>query len=179
MSSRLLRLIAAVSVIIMAMYSPATRSACVAGQERPAAAPTAGAAPHNNLAIIVNRSNPVDNLSFAELRQYFLGERTHWPNRRRVTLVMRDASRPERDAVLRIIYKMREQDFRTHFLRAKFTGELTEEPRLLDTTSRVINFVFLQPGAIGYVPADEAVPSVKTLRVDNLLPGDTGYKLTF
>ena len=126
-----------------------------------------------------DRANPVEDLSFAELRQYFLGERTRWPNGRRVTLVMRDSTRPERDAVLRVVYEMREQDFRAHFLRAKFTGELPEEPREFDTTSRVVNFVFLQPGAVSYVRADEVAPSVKVLSVDGLLPGEAGYKLTF
>jgi len=136
------------------------------------------AAPHESLAIIVNRTNPINNLSFAELRQYFLGERTRWPNGRRVTLVMLDTSQPEREAVLRIIYEMREQDFHEHFLRAKFTGELPEEPRLFDTTSRVVNFIFLQSSAVGYIRADEVSPSVKVLRLDGLLPDDPGYKLT-
>lgn len=135
-------------------------------------------ASHNSLAIIVNRTNPIDNLSFAELRQYFLGERTHWSNGRRVTIVMREPDEPERDAVLRIIYEMREQDFHEHFLRARFTGETLEEPRLLDTPARVVNFVFLQPGAIGYVRADDVAPSVKVVRVDGLLPDDANYKLT-
>lgn len=144
-----------------------------------AARQTSTAAARDMLAIIVNPSNPVENLSFAELRQYFLGERTHWPNGRRVRLVMRDASRPEREAVLRTVYEMREQDFHAHFLRARFTGELPEEPRLLDTTPRVLSFVFLQPGAVAYVRAAEVSPAVKVLRVDGLLPGDAGYRLTF
>ena len=166
--SRALRLFAAVSALAAAVYVPTAGPARSAARE-----------PRESLAIIVNRTNPVENLSFAELRQYFRGERTHWPNGRRVTIVMRDASRPERDAVLRIIYEMREQDFHAHFLRAKFTGELPEEPRVLDATSRVINFVFLQPGAVGYVRAGEVTPSVKVIRLDGLLPGDADYKLTF
>jgi ABC-type phosphate transport system substrate-binding protein len=165
------RLISFALLSVAAAYGLAAEGARAARGGR-AAAP-------DSLAIIVHRSNPVENLSFEELRLYFLGERTHWPAGRRVTIVMRDPSHPERDAVLRIIYDMREQDFHAHFLRAKFTGETLEEPRLLDTTSRVLNFVFLQPGAIGCVRAAEAGPSVKVLRIDGLAPGDPGYKLTF
>jgi hypothetical protein len=177
---RALRLIAAATLLTLTAYGLTANRARSATQERPATSRTATtAAPRESLAVIVNRTNPVDNLSFDELRQYFLGERTHWPNGRRVTLVMRDTSRPERDAVLRTVYEMREQDFHAHFLRAKFTGEVPEEPRPLDTTSRVINFVFLQPGALAYVRADEVAPSVKVLRLDGLMPGDPGYKLTF
>jgi|GEM_PF-434958 len=183
--SRKLRLLAAAAVLAAAGWpSPLRAPAANQGPPAPprqagAAAGPAAPATRDSLAIIVNRANPVDDLSFAELRQYFLGERTHWPNGRRVTIVMRDPPRPEREAVLRSVYRMREQDFRAHFLRAKFTGELPEEPRLLDTPSRVVNFVFLQPGAVGYVRAAEAPPSVKVLRLDGLLPGDPDYKLTY
>jgi ABC-type phosphate transport system substrate-binding protein len=182
---RSLRIVAAVLTLTAAAYrmtaapARADAGACRAAQGQTATAGEQRAAPGGSLAFIVNRSNPVEDLSFAELRQYFLGERTHWPNGRRVTLVMRDATRPEREAVLRAVYEMREQDYRAHFLRAKFTGEVQEEPRELDTTSRVVNFVFLQPGAVGYVRADEVGPSVKVLRLDGLMPGDAGYRLTF
>lgn len=174
-----LRLIAAAAVLTAAAYGPTAGRPHAARQAGRASAARDGGSPRNSLAVIVSRTNPVENLSFAELRQYFLGERTHWPNGRRVTLVMRDAPGPERDAVLRLVYEMREQDFHAHFLRAKFTGAVPEEPRLLDTTSRVINFVFLQPGALAYVRADEVAPSVKVVSLDGLMPGDPDYKLTF
>src|SRR2546429_5259029 len=45
-------------------------------------------AAEDSLGIVVNRSNPVENLSFAELRKIFLGEQTHWSNGRRITVVM-------------------------------------------------------------------------------------------
>ena len=35
--------------------------------------------------IIVNQSNSVDNFAFEELRKVFLGERSHWPNGRRIS----------------------------------------------------------------------------------------------
>lgn len=158
-------------------YGAASGRARVAAQDEGAGRTAAEG--RESLAVIVNRANPVENLSFAELRHYFLGERTHWPNGRRVALVMRGAAHDERDAVLRLIYEMREQDFRAHFLRARFTGETLDEPHLLDTTSRVANFVFLQPGAVGCVRAAELPPSAKVVRIDGRLPGDAGYRLTY
>lgn len=91
---------------------------------------------------------------------------------------MRQPEQPEGDAVLRVVYEMREQYFHAHFLRARFSGETLEEARLLDTAARVVNFVFLQPGAVGCVRAAGAGPSVKVVRVDGLPPGDANYKLT-
>src|ERR1700741_1583943 len=63
-----------------------------------------GAGSEQSLAIIVNPSNPIENCSFEELRKIFLGEKSHWPNGRRITLVMLDPAQAERKVVLRDIY---------------------------------------------------------------------------
>lgn len=39
-------------------------------------------------------------------------------------------------------------------------------------------FVYSVPGAIGYVRPDEVDGSVKVIRVDGRLPGESGYRLT-
>src|SRR5215471_19243271 len=72
--------------------------------------------PKESLVIIVNRENPIENLSMADLRTIFLGERSHWPNGRRITLVMMDPGMEERNAVLRDICRMSETEFSRHFL---------------------------------------------------------------
>src|ERR1700682_239695 len=71
-----------------------------------------------NLAVVVNLSNPVQNLSMPELRRIFLGERSHWPNGRRITLVMMEPGQPERAAVLSLICQMNESDFKNQIGRA-------------------------------------------------------------
>src|SRR5579863_6446201 len=58
------------------------------------------------LVIVVNRSNPLDDLSSAELRKIFLGNRSHWANGRRITLVMREPGEPERTALIRDVCGM-------------------------------------------------------------------------
>ncbi len=130
-----------------------------------------------DLAIIVNKSNPVENISLADLRKIFLAERSRWPNGRKVTIVMREQGRAERSAALKLIYRMREQDFNRYFLNIKFTGEALEEPKLLASSDGMIKFVFNVPGAIGYARASEVDSSVKVLRIDGLAPGQPGYKL--
>jgi periplasmic binding family protein len=133
-----------------------------------------------DLAIIVNKSNPVQNLSLGELREYFLAERRHWSTRQKIRVAMREPGSPEREVVLRLVCGMsRDQDFTTHFLRAKFSEQVMEEPRNLDSTPNMIKFVANVSGAIGYVRADEVDPLVRVIRVDDLSPGDPGYKLKF
>ena len=133
----------------------------------------------SDLAIIVHKSNPVENLSLTELREYILAERSHWSTRQKIRVAMREPGSPEREAVLRLVCGMkRDQDFTTYFLRAKFSEQVVDEPRNLDSAPNMIRFVANVAGALGYVRADEVDPSVRVIRVDNLSPGDSGYKLT-
>jgi ABC-type phosphate transport system substrate-binding protein len=141
-----------------------------------AAPPPPGGAAEQALAIIVNQSNPVENFSLDELRKIFLGERSHWPNGRRITLVMLDTTQPERKVVLRDIYGMSEKDFNSHFIQGVFTGAVFVSPKTLATAADVRKFVFNVPGAIGYVRASEVDSSVKVLRVDGHLPEDKDYR---
>jgi len=130
-----------------------------------------------SLAIIVNQSNTVDDLSMAELRAVFLGERSHWPNGRRITLVMMEQGQPEREAILREICRLGEADFRRRILQGLFTGEVLVSPKTLATPLGVRKFVFNVPGAIGYLRPKDVDGSVKVIRVNGRLPGDAEYAL--
>ena len=136
------------------------------------------AAPHASLAIIVNTQNPVDALSLDELRRMLLGEVTRWPDGRKITIAMRDAGQPERDAVLRLVCRMSDQDFTRYLLHASFRGELQSTPKVLDTPTGVRRFVFNVPGAIGYVRGDEVDGSVKVVKITGPVPEEPAFGLT-
>jgi ABC-type phosphate transport system substrate-binding protein len=129
------------------------------------------------LAIVVNRSNPLTEISLADLRRVFRGQRSRWSNGRRVTLVMRDPGAPERLAILQSLYGLEEEQYRRTYLQAVFSGEATDAPKTLASTNGVLRFVYNVPGAIGYVRARDVDASVKMLRVDGRLPGESGYRL--
>ena len=129
------------------------------------------------LAIVVNRNNPLTEISLADLRRVFRGQRSRWTNGRRVTLVMRDPGTPERDAILRSVYGLDEAEYRRSFLQAVFSGQTSDAPKTLASSNGVVRFVYNVPGAIGYVRARDVDASVKTLRVEGRLPGEPGYRL--
>lgn len=155
----------------------------LAAPRREAAAPTASSPPAEQnlptqpLAIVVNRSNSVDDLSMPELRRIFLGERSHWSNGRRITLVMREPGEPERKTILKDVCQMNESELKNHFLHGLFTGEILVSPKILATPVGVRKFVFNVPGAIGYLRLSDVDNTVKVVRVDEFLPEDKGYKL--
>jgi periplasmic binding family protein len=123
------------------------------------------------LVFVVNRKNPVDSLSLADVRMMLLGERSHWSDGARVTVVMRDPNEPERDAVIRLVCRMDERNYTRTVLRAVFTAELQSAPKLLGTPAGVMRFIYNVPGAIGYVRASEVDNSVKTVRLSDAPAG--------
>jgi phosphate transport system substrate-binding protein len=129
------------------------------------------------LAIVVNRNNPLSEISLADLRRVFRGHRSRWSNGRRVTLVMRDTGTVERDAILRTLYGVAEVEYRRTYLQAIVSGEASDAPKTLASTNGVLRFVYNVPGAIGYVRARDVSSSVKMLRIDGRLPGEPGYRL--
>jgi phosphate transport system substrate-binding protein len=140
-------------------------------------APPAPSVPDDTIAIIVNQSNTIDDLSLKELRTVFLGERSHWPNGRRITLVMMDPGLSERKAVLRDVCHMNETEFSRHFLQGLFTGEVFVSPKTLSTSVGVRKFVFNVPGAIGYLRASDVDGSVKVIKVNGHRPEEADYPL--
>ncbi len=129
------------------------------------------------LAIVVNKTNPVENLSSNDLRGLLLGEQRTWANGRRVTIVMREPGQPERLIVLKAVCRMTDSDYIRYFMQAQFTGDLQATPKVLATPEGMRKFVFNVPGAVGYVRASEVDASVKVVRIDGRLPGEAGYKL--
>ena len=129
------------------------------------------------LAVIVNKNNPIENMTLDELRKYCLQERKHWDDNKRVTIVLREPGQAERDAVLQLIYQMSESDFNRYFLQREFTGEVQSAPKHLSSATGVSRFVFNVPGAIGFARAADVDGSVKVLRVNGYAPGDPQYPL--
>ena len=137
----------------------------------PPPSPQAAQAPVGMVAVplvfVVNRKNPTEALSLAEVRMMLLGERSHWPDGARVTVVMRDPKQPERDAVIRLVCRMDDRDYTRTVLRAVFAAELQSAPKLLGTPAGVMRFIYNVPGAIGYVRASEVDDSVKIVRLSD------------
>jgi ABC-type phosphate transport system substrate-binding protein len=164
-------------VVLLLLAGGLPRADVSGGGNGASAIPAAAPGAEQTLAIIVNQSNTVENFSLAELRKIFLGERSHWPNGRRITLVMLDPAQPERKVILREIYGMNEKDLNQHFIQGVFTGVVLVSPKTLGTPAEVLKFVFNVPGAIGYLRASDVDGSVKILRVDGHLPDDKDYRL--
>ena len=129
------------------------------------------------VAIIVDRNNPVSNVSLTQLREIFFGDRRWWTHERPITLVTMANGSGERETVLRTVYKMDENTFEKYFFFEVYRGELLNSPTNLPTSGEVKKFISRKPGALGYVRSSDVDSTVKVLRIDGLLPDDDGYPL--
>ncbi len=129
------------------------------------------------VAIVVHPQVDIDDLSFDQLKSIFLAEQQHWPDRSRITLLVRAAIAPERDLILTEIYGMSEDRYRRYWIGKMFRSEVASGPKIVFSTDMLRDLVTVIPGSIGFVPVSEVGPDLKVIRIDGGLPGDEGYPL--
>ncbi len=130
-----------------------------------------------DIAIVVRPDVPVDNLSFAELRRLFLGDRQFWTSNVRVTLLVRAPGAHERDVVLKSIYQMSEAQFRQYWIAKVFRAEAASGPRIVYSNEMAVDLVGGTPGAVAFVDASQVPKGLKVLKINGLLPGAKEYPL--
>jgi len=130
-----------------------------------------------DLAVMVNSDTPVTDLSLAEVRNVFLGQRQYWNPKLPVVLLMRAPVARERDIVLKVIYQMSEEEYTQYWVAQVFRAEVTSPPKNVYSNDMQYELVAAIPGAIAVVDARNVRPGVKVVRVDGKLPGEKGYPL--
>jgi len=131
----------------------------------------------SDLAVVVNSDTPVSDLSLAEIRKVFLGERQYWNPKLPVVLLIRAPVARERDVVLRVIYQMSEEQYTQYWVAKIFRAEVTSPPKIVYSNDMQFELVAAIPGAIAFVDAHNLHPGAKVVRVDGKLPGEKGYPL--
>jgi ABC-type phosphate transport system substrate-binding protein len=130
-----------------------------------------------DIAVVVNQSVPVDNLSLAELRRILLGDREFWTPSVRVTLLIRAPVARERDAALKQVCQMTEAQFRQHWIGKVFRAETASGPKIVYSNEMALDQVSRIPGAIAFVEGSTAARGTKILKIDGLAPGQAGYRV--
>ena len=138
---------------------------------------TTGTPADTEVAIVVNSANPVNNLTLSELRKIYFGDRQYWKGNLPVLVLMRSRGAHEREVVLRVVFEMTEETYTKYWVAKVMRAEVSDPPASLYSFGMLQEGVRGNPGAIGYVNANDLRPGVKVLRIDGLLPGESGYPL--
>jgi len=113
--------------------------------------------------VIVNKSNGVTDVSLMNAQKIFKGEKSSWPNGKRITILMLAQGQPERAVILREVYKMNDADYSKFFLQATFSGQVTAPPKEAGSGTQMKQMVADNPGSIGYIQKTDVDDSVKVV----------------
>jgi hypothetical protein len=139
----------------------------------PVAADSAG----GDVAVVVNSTVPVGEMSFTELRRVFLGERQFWSSSLRISLLLHAPAARERDVLLKTVYEMSEAQLRQHWIGKVFRAEAASAPQMFFSEEEIVQALATIPGSIAAVDATRLPRGLRVLKIDGRLPGEPGYRL--
>lgn len=126
------------------------------------------------IAVVVNRANPVSNFTLEELRRLYLGTTTRLGRGLAVALIEYP---PARQAFYRRVLAMSETSVKRHWIAVVFAGEGAEPPREIADPAELLQYVAAHPGAVAFVNHELVDTSVKVVTVNGLRPTEAGYPL--
>lgn len=139
--------------------------------------PSHAQAKGSDIAVVVNPSTPISDLSLSEVRKIFRGDRQYWTKDVPVVLLIRAPKSRERDVVLRTIYDMSESQFKQYWIAKIFRAEATVAPKIVYSNDMAKELVSVIPGAIAFIPQNDVSDSLKVVKIDGRMPGESGYPL--
>lgn len=131
----------------------------------------------NDIAVVVHPDTPVTDMTVAEVRKVFIGERQYWTSNMPVILLVRAPVAREREVVLKVIYQMTESQFKQFWIAKIFRSEAVSAPKIVYSSDMANQILSAVPGAIGFVDAKSVAPGLKVVKVNGKLPGDPEYPL--
>lgn len=122
-------------------------------------------APHGaGIAVIVNKDNPVNELSASEVKLYWLRKiKKRWPEiNKNIKPADRKNKCPEQETFYHKVLGMSAIDVETYFIQKQYDN--AEKPQdKFNNDADIIEFVASEPGAIGFINKNSVNSSVKVV----------------
>lgn len=129
-------------------------------------------AEEDSIAVIVNPSNKLTNLSGTELMKIYKGASEKWPDGQRIVVINRPFDSMIRKRFYRIV--LGAEPTQKFFV---VGSPVVFKTMVLESDLATRKFVARIPNAIGYVTLSEVDASVKALTIDGKSVEDPNYKL--
>src|SRR5204862_3465487 len=104
---------------------------------------------------------PISNLSLADVRKVFLGDRQYWSTDVPVVLLIRAPVARERNVVLKVIYQMSESQFKQYWIAKIFRAETATAPKVVYSNDMANELVTAIPATIAFIDAQAVRPRTK------------------
>jgi hypothetical protein len=125
-------------------------------------------------AVIVHGGSKLQEVNLADLAKLCRGEKSSWPDGQSFTLVMLDPEAPEMRGPIQKLFGVSSAEMKQHVAKLNASRPFI---KIVDHDEDVLRAVDATPGAVGIVDVYVINSSVKVLRIDGLLPFDSGYAL--
>jgi len=132
------------------------------------------AATRAQVAVIVNRSNSIQNLALSDLQRLYLGQSVTFSNGTRVVLVTNPAAESR---FYSAVLGMTSDRFQRHWMELVFQGQDVTPPKPIANQDELNRFVAEHPGALAFLDLAAVDQSVKIMTIDGRPPTDPAYRL--
>lgn len=122
----------------------------------------------HHMAVVVNKENPVGDVTSAHLAKLFRAEVKKWPDGKSVVLVLHRNSEGEAETLQRL-NKLSATAWKNLLIEHK------DSILLVDSDEDVLKTVRSTPGAVGMVEVHFVDNTINVVRVDGKLPLQSGY----
>lgn len=130
-----------------------------------------------DVAIVVNKDNPINELSIRELTAVFELQQQFWKGGSKVRVIMQKAGCRERKVMLKNVYYRTDESLNKYWLIRMFKAEIADLPEIEASNEKVKQVVSKHVDAIGFIDASKVDDTVKVLKIDGLLPGAEKYRM--
>jgi ABC-type phosphate transport system substrate-binding protein len=128
------------------------------------------------VAVIVNKSNPINALTMDQLKKILLAQESKWPSGSRIMVWLTSPGQRDRAGTLKMICGMSETDFTLHYVHAFKGGG--DPPSIVASSAQMRQSIAGVVNGVGFMLASQLDDSVKVIAIDGIMPGAPSYKLT-
>jgi|SRR5947209_288621 len=122
----------------------------------------------HHTAVIVNKTNPVESVTSAQLARMVRGETEEWPDGSHVVLVLHKGRAAEAET-LQHLNNMSATEWKA------FIAAHRDSIVFVNTDADVLREVQSEAGAIGFIEVHSINSSINVVHVDGKLPMEFGY----
>jgi len=129
------------------------------------------------IAVVVNKSNPVTDISYNELKQILEARKQYWGNGERITLIFKSIVSNETRTLIDMVYKIKYDEFDKYWFLKVYNNKIMEFPKILHSTGTINILVSEISGAIAFIGVTEVSKrgNIKILKINGKMPGEDGY----
>lgn len=125
-------------------------------------------------AVIVHSGSKLQDIFLMDIARFCRGEKQSWPDGQTFTLVMADPAAPEMRGPVQKLFGVSSTEIKALVAKLNASRPFI---KIVEHDEDVLRTVDATPGAIGIVDVYAINGSVNVVRIDGLLPFDSGYAL--